>query len=390
MIRIVGKSRKLKRLSIYLAGFFLAFHYVLVIYVNSSFLKQFLSIGTIGFLYIIGALLSIILFIKSPVILNKIGNFKTSIIFILLELIATFGIASFHNQKLLIIFFLIHQAAMPLIFFSLDIFLEHEQGKESETGGSRGTYLTFQNVAWISAPILAGFIGKNFDLPKIYLLSSLFIFPLLLNLSLIFKNYEDKLISKVRLIDTWHSLKNKIDIKRVLFSSTLLQFFYAVMVIYLPILLFEKIGFEWNSIGALLTIMLLPFLILELPLGYISDKKIGEKEIMIFGFIIVSITTFSIFFIHSPNFLIWALILFATRVGASSIEISNESYFFKQVKDRDANVISLFRITRPLAYVLAPLFVIPMLSFVSYSSLFGILGLITLFGLFFIPRVDTK
>ena len=279
---------------------------------------------------------------------------------------------------------------MPLIFFSLDIFLEHEQGKESETGGSRGTYLTFQNVAWISAPILAGFIGKNFDLPKIYLLSSLFIFPLLLNLSLIFKNYEDKLISKVRLIDTWHSLKNKIDIKRVLFSSTLLQFFYAVMVIYLPILLFEKIGFEWNSIGALLTIMLLPFLILELPLGYISDKKIGEKEIMIFGFIIVSITTFSIFFIHSPNFLIWALILFATRVGASSIEISNESYFFKQVKDRDANVISLFRITRPLAYVLAPLFVIPMLSFVSYSSLFGILGLITLFGLFFIPRVDTK
>ena len=384
------RTRKVKRFAVYLAGLFLSFHYVLVIYVNSSFLKQFLATSTMSILYIIGAIVSIFLFLQAPRILNKLGNFKTSVILIILELIATLGIAIIHNQTLLIALFLIHLSAIPLIYFSLDIFLEHEQGRESETGSTRGIYLTFQNIAWISAPILAGFIGNNFGLPKIYLISSLFLFPLLINLSLIFKNYKDHVIPRVQLLDTWRSLKNKIDIKRVLLGSTLLQFFYAIMVIYMPILLFEIIGFDWNKIGALFTIMLLPFLLLELPLGYFADKKIGEKEIMTFGFIVVSVATFSIFFIHSPNFLLWAIILFATRVGASSIEISNESFFFKHVKDRDANVISFFRITRPLAYIIAPLFVVPMLSFVSYSGLFAVLGLITLFGLLFIPRVDTK
>ena len=386
----VGRARKRGKFAVYLAGLFLAFHYALIVYVNSSILKQYLDTNTISFLYIIGSIISIVLFIKAPQILNKIGNLKISLIFIALELLATFGIASAHNPSLLIAFFLIHQSVMPLIFFSLDIFLEHEQGRESGTGGSRGMFLAFQNVAWIAAPIMAGFIGKNFGLPKIYLLSSLFIFPLVANLILAFKDHDDAHIPKIKLLDTWRFLKGKADVKKVIFSNTLLQFFYVVMVVYLPILLFEEIGFGWNSIGAIFSIMLFPFLLLELPLGYFADKKIGETEIMRFGFVIMSIATFSIFFLHEPRFIIWALVLFATRIGASSIEISNESYFFKQVKDRDANVISFFRMTRPLAYILAPLFVVFVLLFTSYSGLFAILGIFTLLGLLFVPKKDTR
>jgi len=374
------RTRKMRKFAVYLAGFFLSFHYASVVYVNSSFLKQFLDTKVIGVLYIIGSIIGITLFVKAPKILRRIGNFKASMIFILLELIATTGMAIVDNPTLLVLFFLLFQSVTPLIFFSLDIFLEHEQGRESTTGASRGIFLTFQNVAWIAAPLAAGLIGENFGLSRIYLLSSLFIFPLFINLCLAFRKYKDREIPRVKFFDTWRSLKDKLDIKKIFFGNTLLQFFYSIMVIYLPILLVQKAGFEWGSIGVLLTIMLLPFLLLELPLGYLADKKMGEKEIMRFGFVVMAVSTFVISLISSSALLIWGVALFATRVGASSVEISNESYFFKHVKDRDANVISIFRMTRPLSYVLAPIFAIPILLFTSYSGLFAAMGIFTLLG----------
>jgi hypothetical protein len=43
--------------------------------------------------------------------------------------------------------------------------------------------------------------------------------------------------------------------------------------------------------------------------------------------------------------------MFTTRVGAALVEVTTESYFFKQTKSSDAQIISFFRVTRPLSYV---------------------------------------
>jgi lipopolysaccharide export LptBFGC system permease protein LptF len=86
----------------------------------------------------------------------------------------------------------------------------------------------------------------------------------------------------------------------------------------------------------------------------------------------------------------WALVLFATRIGASIVEVSNESYFFKHVKENDTALISLIRIARPLSFIVAPLFALPVIYFTSYSSSFYFLAFFVLLGLFFIPKVDTR
>jgi MFS family permease len=124
--------------------------------------------------------------------------------------------------------------------------------------------------------------------------------------------------------------------------------------------------------------------------GILSDRKIGEKEFLITGLIIMFIATLFIPMINTPLFLTWALVLFATRIGASLVEVSSESYFFKQVKEEDTGLISLFRLTRPLAYVISPLFALPVIYFFSYSVSFYFLSFFVLLGLFFIPKVDTK
>ena len=162
------------------------------------------------------------------------------------------------------------------------------------------------------------------------------------------------------------------------------------MVIYTPIYLNKNMNFTWDKIGIIFTIMLLPFVLLQLPLGRLSDK-IGEKKLLKLGFIIIIISTITLTFINSKNILIWGLILFATRVGASIIEVMNESYFFKQITARDANIISFFRNASPTAYIIAPLIATPFLLFFPFKFIFIFLGIIMTLGIYLsFTLKDTK
>jgi MFS family permease len=163
------------------------------------------------------------------------------------------------------------------------------------------------------------------------------------------------------------------------------------MIIYTPIYLNSYLNLGWDKIGIIFTIMLIPFVIVDYPLGKISDK-IGEKKLLITGFAISALFTLIIPMIVEPTVWIWALILFGTRVGASVIEVMSESYFFKKVKVEEVEEVTFFRNTYPLAYIIAPIIAIPTLLLVpSFEYIFYILGTIMLFGLFITLRLkDVK
>ncbi len=142
----------------------------------------------------------------------------------------------------------------------------------------------------------------------------------------------------------------------------------------------EYIGFDWNQIGIIFSIMLLPFVILDFPLGRLSDK-IGEKKMLIIGFLIISISTLTIPLFTTKSIYLWMLILFATRVGAATIETMSENYFFKSVDEKSVDVLSFFRNTTPVSFVIAPLLAIPVLFFApSFQYIFLVLGAIMLSG----------
>ena len=163
------------------------------------------------------------------------------------------------------------------------------------------------------------------------------------------------------------------------------------MVIYTPIYLHGNLGFGWDEIGIIFSIMLLPFVLVTFPLGKLSDK-IGEKKILALGFLIATGTVFTIPFIQEHSILIWALVLFATRVGAATIEIMSESHFFKIVKEEDVDEISFFRNTGPVSFIIAPLVAIPVLLYTpSFEFIFFALSAILLLGLFITLRLkDVK
>lgn len=375
---------------VYLGGFLLAIHYALIAYINSSLLEQFVGDSTLNILYVIGSIFSLAFLFLAPLFLRKYGSTPTLLFFISLEMLAIFGIGSLGLAVFIVPLFLIQLAAEPMLYFCLDINLEQETRSESTTGNRRGLFLTIQNTAWIISPLFLVFLVSPNNFSKVYFLSAAALIPLFLIVGLFFKKTKetDRTVSNI-------SAGLKIlcqggDQTRIIGSQFMLNFFYSWMMIYLPLLLIKEIGFGWEKVGLIFTIMLLPFLFFELPAGILSDKKIGEKELLITGFIVMSLATFIIPMLHTLSFLIWAGVLFATRVGASLVEISSETYFFKHVKDENTGLISLFRMARPLSFIIAPLIALPIVYFFSYSVSFYFLAIFSLLGLFCIPKVDTK
>lgn len=375
---------------VYLGGFFLALHYASVAYVNSSLLNEFVGENGLSVLYILGSLGSILMLVIAPFLLRKIGNIAVFIFFTVFEIFAIFGLGEVTIAYLVFAFFIMHQLAESVLYLNLDVLLEKEIVAEGTTGGKRGIFLTAQNIAWVIAPLLLALVSSGNSFKNIYLLSGFALLPLLAIAILGFKNSKNTEVEKTNIKDSLKELARGGDKSRIVMAEYILQFYFAWMVIYLPLLLIKEIGFSWENVGFLLTIMLLPYLFLELPAGILADKRLGEKEILASGFLVMFGSTMLLPFIKLPVFGLWAAALFITRIGTSMVEISSESYFFKHVKDSDTGLISLFRIARPASFVLASIISLPIIYLSSYGDSFIFLGAITLSGLFFIPKIDTK
>jgi MFS family permease len=370
-------------------GFIYTISLVLPTYSNSSFLSLFASPNIVGIIYMIGAAVTALGFLFVPYLLRMMGNYTLALWTVVLDMFFLYGLIHSSSTVLIVLFFVLHTATIALVGISLDVFLEvySEHGNE---GKVRGLYLTTLNTAWIITPIIGTMIidGAD-DFRGVYTASLYVLLPLLY---LIYKNFPKFKDPKYNHISIWHTLqhveKNK-DSRNLFFVNIILQTFYAWMVVYSPIYLHNVIGLSWFEIGIVITIMLLPFPILEWPLGKLADKKYGEKEMMIAGFIIMGLATVCMSLITSHSVWIWSLILFLTRVGAATAEIMIETYFFKTVTPDDTSMLGVFRTTRPISYFIAPF--ITSLGLVlgfSQQSSFVLVGIMCLFAV--IPSISIR
>ncbi len=391
MDKLLSPFRQGKLLNtLFLSSLFVSLHYSLIIYTNSSLLSNFFSDTQVSALYIIGSIVDMILLLNASKILEKIGSYKFTVYVITLELISTVGLIFGTNKVLLAIYFMIHVFSISLLLFNMDVFVESVSKDERKTGSIRAIYLTMSNSAIVLGPALVAalVLGKNYM--YVYLLSSIFLLPIYYFIGK-FKNAETHTVKHIRIKETLSEyVKNK-DLYNILVSQFLLQLFYGIMVIYTPLYLEKYLGFSWTEIGLIFTIMLLPFVFFELPVGELADEKCGEKEFLTVGFIIMGMATLFISFITVKVFWIWATVLFISRIGASFVEITTESYFFKHVDQDKTDVISFFRVVRPLSFIVAPLIATVAFQFISFQYIFIVIGAIMIGGTYYsLGLTDTK
>ncbi|MEN9614318.1 MAG: hypothetical protein RLZZ347_625 [Candidatus Parcubacteria bacterium] len=371
-------------------GFLFTLYNTLPVYISSTFLVKFTGEEYVGWIYSISALLAILSFIGLYRILNRIGNYKTAIYLMLLNLLALVGLATSTSVWVIVPAFAVTFVTMALLGFNIDLFLE-EVSNESATGKIRGQFLTVVNIAWVVSSVLTSVIMTNGDYWKIFLTAVIILIPTIYLTHHNLKGFIDPKYPKINIKKTIREIRADKNIFGVCVVSFLMQFFFAWMVIYTPLYLHDHIHFGWTEIGTMFSIMLLPFVFIELPLGKLADTRFGEKEIMSIGLIIVALSTALMSFVTDANFLLWTAILVTTRIGAAMIEIMTETYFFKKVSIMRANITSAFRTIRPLATVISPIVAIILLPIVSFKFIFAILGLIMFVGLrYSLALEDTK
>lgn len=363
-------------------GFIYTLHLVIPMYSNSSFLSLFADEKTVGYIYMFGAALTVFAFLIAPGIIKRIGNYTTALSSVVIQIILFYGLITASSPLVLATLFALQAAVTAIISLCLDIFLE-VYTDDKNVGATRGLYTTTLNASWIVGPLIGSMLINGTDNYRdTYVAALAMLFPLMYMIYRNFPKFKDPdyiHLSPHQLLRHIGSNKNWM---RLFSANFILQIFYSWMVVYSPIYLHKYVGFSWDEIGIILVVMLLPFALIQYPLGKLADKKYGEKEMMVIGFIILGITTILLALIDSNSVAVWAIALLCTRIGAATVEIMMETYFFKTVSTRDTAVLGIFRITRPMSMFIAPLITTFGLLFTTHEYLFVVIGVITLIGLY--------
>ncbi|MEN9647370.1 MAG: hypothetical protein RLY57_174 [Candidatus Parcubacteria bacterium] len=358
-----------KTFPVYLGVLFVSFHYFIFVYINSSFLSQFLQDSWIGYVYIAGSIVNITILLNAHRILRRYGNFKLLITLIALEFVALLTLAHTVYAPIAIIAFIAQHALNPAIVYCLDVILD-SYSNQNEQGRNRGLFLTIINTPPIIATVITGYILHDHNFGDLYTLASLFLIPLAFIVISQFRTFKDPSYKRVEVRKVFTRLTSHKAIRNILIDNVVLQIFYSIMTIYLPLYLQRVVGFSLSEIALMFSIMLIPFVILEYPVGRISDERYGEKELLIGGFILMGIAISTIGWMDTHSWIIWTMMLVASRIGAAVVEIATESYFFKQVKPTDADIIGVFRMSHAVAFILTPLIGAVVLLYVPLQNMF--------------------
>ncbi len=376
---------------LYFLGLLLAVSNALPAYIQSNFLGQFVNVKTISFYFIIANIFSVISISVFPKLIEKLTNYFLTKIVLALYLASLLGLTLANSAGIALLSIILFSVSSNLIWINMDVFIE-SLSSNNLTGKIRTTYFTFTNAGWILSPVFATYLIGKGAYTLSFLVAAFLVIPFFLIFIYQGKNLKEKIkYQKESLLVTikkmWHS-KN---LRSIFFIAWLLQLFYASAVIYIPLYLFQNLGMTWKVLGPIFSIMLIPFLLIEIPAGIIADKYLGEKEMMFSGFIILIITVLSFYYISAPIAWLWLLVLFFSRVGAALIESMKETYFFKIIDVENVSDINIFRTTGPLAYISSAGLAIITLIFLPLNYLFLFLAIILLSGLGFTLAIkDTK
>lgn len=266
-----------------------------------------------------------------------------------IETIGKLGIdaPSFFGITLLMLYIIFIGSA----WVSLDVILE-SFSNDRMSGRIRGLHLTLINAGYLIGPFLSTQVLEKYDFQGIFVFLLIFN-SLVLSFSLLgLRNVNHCFSVKLRTRDLIKKVFSQKDIFKIYYIAFALDFFFALVVIYTSIYLLNQ-GISWSQIGVIFTFMLVPFVILQYPIGYLADKKMGEKEMIILSLIFIGISTGIIYFVETKNIWIWAVILLLTRIGAAMLEILRDSYFYKKIDGHDVDLINFFRTSMPVGYILA-------------------------------------
>ncbi|MDB5265703.1 MAG: hypothetical protein JWM39_416 [Parcubacteria group bacterium] len=360
-------------------NFFASAYFFLIVYVLGPYLAMFMPASLTGFVISFGAVVTLIVFPFIPKLVRRYGAQQLALGFSLLQAFILLCLALSPTPFAAIVLAALTCAIAPLLAYQLDILVEATVENENSTGRIRTAFLTAGNTALLVAPLIIGTLldgGDRYD--RIFFVASLSLVPFILLM------FGAKLPHGLTAIksSTREAIRNVMkdsDLRAIAASMLMLQTFYQFAQLYIPLYLHTVLGIPWSELGWVFALMLAPFVLVEYPAGILADTKLGDRALLIAGFIIMG-TAFALiaYVTASTSILIILLILFISRVGAALVEAMTEGHFFRRVSERDADTVSVFRMMRPLSALIAPVVGSIFLLISTYQIFFVCMGLIVM------------
>lgn len=365
--------------AVMLSGFFLAMATALTVYVNSSFLETAVSKTYVGLVFSIAFTITLFLLPRYGAVIERFKNHTTLLGVLFLQLLVTILMALNISALLTLFCFVLYIIFTTVTIVNYDIFLKRLT-VNSSTGRIRGMFWTFVNLGFVFSPFFAGSLVERYGYGAAYVASAVALIPTMLIIWLAYRGQIDTIRYRKheRVRRTLSRIWRNHNLRGIFIIAVLLYLFYSWMVIYTPLFLLEA-GYDWKQIGAMFTVMLIPFVIVEYPAGWLADRFFGETEMLTIGFILMFLSVVSL--LVAQQYWVLMLVLFFSRVGASLVEIMRESYFYKQVAVSDIDMIDMFRNTASFGHLLGPLIASALLwGGLDLSSIFVVLSVVIVMG----------
>jgi len=372
-----GHEEKIDRKRVHLiniTSFLMGFNASLLAYVMSYYLKEVFGTDNIGVIYLLSYLVILLILLHVHKIIYYFGKSFVLHVSIFLKTLAVAGLLIFPVSVAGIPFFVLYIVTGTLAWTALGAILE-SFSLDRESGRIRGMHLTIMNAGYLMGPLLATQLLGDYGFNGVFMLSFLVYSVIFIFTLLFIRKTNHKFKKKINAMDMLKKVIKRKNIMRIYYVSFALEFFYALMTIYVPLYLLEK-GFTWDELGMAFTLMLVPFVLVQYPMGLIADKKTGEKEFLLFSFFILGISTLMFYFSESPDIMVWATILILGRIGAALVELLRESYFFKRIDGNDVDVMDFFGTARPVAYIVATSISSVLLLFFSVKWIFLVVAVV--------------
>ena len=382
----IMRRKKIKLL--FIQGALISFSSALLSYVLSSYLAQFISDKYVSLVYLVSNIICFFLTLHFGKLIKQLGIFRASIINLLIMLFALLLQPIIKENLFTVVFTIIlYQVSSALVYVFIDYYVE-KYSLDGTTGDTKGLQWTVMNFTYLFGPLCAGFLLDKVGFNIIFVLSAIFVIPIIIIADKHFKNIK---VSPTRTVKIrLHKILHNNSVSRISMVNFLLNIFYCIMSIYTPIYMNKVLNLSWDKIGIILAIILIPFVLFQYPAGKIADKYLGQKELLMTAIIIMGASTIAMFF--SNNVIVFSIALFSTRIGASVVEVMRDVHFYKNVGTKNLDYISFFKSMASFAYIIGPIIASITLTFFPLKSLFLILGIIVIvFGLIVTWKLkDTK
>lgn len=342
--------------------------------ISALFFRQFVdSDAAVGTIFFVGYLVATIGNSFNSYLIEILKRRKALVLALALFTVS-FGLFTVVTNYTAILFlFGCYQFALALFITDISLYIKHYSNLHT-IAGNAGKMGAFGNIGWLIGPFFGSLIAAKFGFATVYLISAMFS-SLALFIFFFHRLDDDHVVvhhsqSFFRNILSFFKKEN---LRRTYINKIGVGFVYSIWDL-LPLLM-TSIGASVPVIGMTRSMMGVPQSVFEYPLGTLADKQTGERRLAILGYLIMGIFTMLLGF--TGNLRLFITFFFIASIGTTFLEMTSDSYFFRQIKEKDVEAVSVYRTADSVPFLVGQGLAVLCLSFMSLKVWFITGGLIT-------------